>query len=90
MKDDVDKRTPSKLRAWFTLFWLLWIASFMIVEGWAIKDKRQGDTLSSHVWWSLSQVEDLGPFGKAGRAVLSAGIIGLFVWLVPHFTLGWW
>ena len=33
----------------FTVAWLVWIALFFVIEGWAIFGKADGATLSNHI-----------------------------------------
>jgi hypothetical protein len=65
----------------YTWAWILWILAFGVIEFAAIKDKREGDTLSEHVW------KVIGTKGKkdAGKWILRLGLAGLFAWLIPHF-----
>jgi hypothetical protein len=62
------------LRRRFSLAWLVWLASFAVLEGIALWRPEPGDTLSEHVFAFL----DGGP----ARYVLLGGFLS---WLVLHF-----
>jgi len=67
----------------YTIAWVLWILGFLAIEFLAIRDKRQGDTLSEHVW------EVIGTKHKGTKTIAMwiarLGLGALFVWLIPHF-----
>ena len=70
----------------YTIAWILWIVGFLAIEYAAVKDKRQGDTLSEHVWAVI------GTKTKTKTALMWTARIGLgtlFAWLIPHFFTGW-
>ncbi len=75
-----------KLNWKYTLGWILWIVGFGVLEYKALKDKREGDTLSEHVYKVIGT--------KAVKKswvnwVFRIGLGGLFAWLIPHFFTGW-
>lgn len=76
-----------KLNPKYTIAWILWIVGFAAIEYMAIKDKKEGDTLSEHVW----EVIGTDNKGKKTAAMWGARIVlGVgFAWLVPHFFTGW-
>jgi hypothetical protein len=72
--------------SWYTVAWLFWLGFFLLVEGKALFNKREGDTFSEFVW-KLFKVQDSRPtwLVVAGRIFL-----GLFLaWLLLHLTFGW-
>ena len=69
----------------WTVAWLLWIAMFLVIEGAAIWNKYEGDTLSEHVWNWFS-VKDKGKGWRARRVALLA----FLAWLTVHFITGGW
>ena len=72
-----------KLNPKYTAMWIAWILGFLAIEYAAIKDKRQGDTLSEHVW------KVIGTKHKGPKTALMwtarVGLGVLFAWLIPHF-----
>jgi hypothetical protein len=70
-----------------TLFWVVWLVLGGLVELVALARKDPNDTLSEHVW-SWLRVRDPRPTVPfvALRVVLG----GVLVWLIGHFTMGWW
>jgi hypothetical protein len=72
---------------WWTIGWVLWIAWFAIQEGAALIGKREGATLSEHVW------EWFNVFDKRPTALVVVGrglLVILGIWLAGHFGFGWW
>lgn len=67
----------------FTWLWLIWLGLFAAIEGAAIFNKQQGDTLSEHVW-SWFSIRDKGKGWRSRRFVLLA----FLAWLVAHFLTG--
>jgi hypothetical protein len=67
-----------------TVGWLAWIAAFVVLEGRALITKRQGDTLSEHVWKWFAIKDKNAKAGQARRAVLLMGL----AWLSAHFLTG--
>jgi len=71
----------------FTYWWAILGAAFLVLEGVAIRNDKRGDTLSEHVWKFLGvKGYKIPSFPWLRRGALA----GLFVWLIPHFFLGWW
>jgi hypothetical protein len=72
--------------SWYTWAWLLWLAWFLAVEGVALANKRDGDTLSEHVW-KWFHVRDPRP---TWLVVVGRIVLGLFLlWLCLHLVFGW-
>ena len=67
----------------YTVLWILWILMFAVIEGFALKDKAEGDTLSEHVWKWFS----IKKKGKGWRARRFA-LLAFLAWLVLHFLTG--
>lgn len=67
----------------YTVAWVLWILGFLAIEYAAIKDKKEGDTLSEHVWKVIGTKHK----GKKTAAMWAVriGLGALFVWVIPHF-----
>lgn len=71
----------------WTWAWLGWAAYFGIVEGMALTNSRDGDSLSEHVWWWLGYSEGVRqPTGwtRLRRFLLLAGL----TWLAVHLLTG--
>lgn len=70
----------------YTWAWIAWVLLFGVIEYAALKDKREGDTLTEHVR------QLIGTWGKKdlGNWIARVSLAGLFVWLVPHFFTGAW
>lgn len=70
----------------WTIAWLAWFAAFLLIEGWALFNRTEGDTLSEHVW-SWWHVHDRRP---TVLVVLARVPLALFLtWLLLHLTFGW-
>jgi hypothetical protein len=64
----------------FTWLWALWALAFFVFEGWAIKNKTRGDTLSEH-FRHYFRVK-----GKTGSFVF-LGMFGFFcAWFAAHIV----
>lgn len=72
------------MNAW-ALAWAGWLLAFLVLEGVALLNKRDGDTLSEQFWRAF-RVHDKRPTKPviAGRVLL--GLFGL--WLTIHMTFG--
>lgn len=74
------------MSAW-TVGWLLWLAWFLGLEGFALFNRQDGDTLSEHVW-KWFRVQDPRP---TGVTVALRGVLAVFLlWLAGHLVMGWW
>jgi hypothetical protein len=65
----------------WTFAWIIWIAEFIIIEGTALLNDRDNDTLSEHLrLWFRTDV-------KIGRTVwlLVSGIF--FGWFIVHIAV---
>lgn len=70
----------------WTLAWCGWLGAFLFIEGWALFNRTEGDTLSEHVW-SWWHVHDPRP---TVLVVLARIPLALFLlWLLVHLTFGW-
>lgn len=65
----------------WTWAWVLWGLAFAVIEGAALINKEQGDTLSEHLrkWFNTGS--------KAGRWawLVTAGVF--FAWFVTHIAV---
>lgn len=62
-----------KLNRGYSIAWAVWLAFFGVVEARAVVRKRQGDTLSEHVWYALR------------FPVMRFTFAGFWAWLTLHF-----
>lgn len=71
----------------WTVAWIAWIAAFAVIEGFALVNKKPGDTLSENVWrWFAVKGGSRPIWHWTGRLILLiAGI-----WLTGHLAFGWW
>ena len=70
----------------YSWLWVVWGLLFGVVEYKAIKNKKEGDTLSEHVWKLIGTDTP----GRNWHHWLFRGALGaLFIWLIPHFFTGW-
>lgn len=67
----------------FTVAWIIWILGFLVIEGIALANKAEGDTLSEHVWKYLL-VKRGAPYWRLRRFSLLA----FLAWLATHFLTG--
>ena len=65
-----------------TPYWLGWIAAFLLLEGYALKNTK-GGTLSSHVWRWFSIKER-----SKGWLLRRIALGGFVTWLAVHFMTG--
>jgi hypothetical protein len=78
----------------FTVAWLVWLLYFAVVEGIALFNSKDGDTLSEHVWaWFGTQrakpgqpVKDRTGWAQFRRFLL----VAFMAWLSTHFLTGGW
>lgn len=69
----------------FTIAWIIWIGMFLAIEGQALLNDREGDTLSEHVWKWFA-IKDKPRWYKLRRFALLA----FLAWLTTHFLTGGW
>ena len=66
----------------YSWLWGLWILLFGVIEWKAITNKKDGDTLSEHVWKLMGKRE----YQKQGLWLLWRIIVGGgLIWLILHF-----
>lgn len=72
--------------SWYLATWLFWLLFFLVVEGEALFNRRDGDTFSEFTW-RLFRVHDRRPtwLVVAGRVLLGTFLL----WLLLHLTFGW-
>lgn len=70
---------------WATWIWIALGAIVVLVEGIALLNKKEGDTLSEHVWTWLKVNNKSKRF-----TVWRFFVLAFMIWLTGHFTFGWW
>lgn len=69
----------------WVLWWCAWGLAFLVAEGAALLNKRDGDTLSEQFWRAFKVYDSRPtPLVVAGRVIL--GLFG--VWLTIHMVFG--
>ncbi len=67
----------------YTAGWIAWIGMFFAIEGAALFNKREGDTLSEHVWdWFAVKDKPTGYKWRRGA------LYTFLAWLTTHFVTG--
>ena len=74
--------------------WVIWLSltvgSFLALEIPALRNRREGDTLSEHVWRWL-KVRTARSDAGASFLILARVALGAFlIWLAGHLAMGWW
>jgi hypothetical protein len=72
------------------VFTVVWVAVFVVggvTELVALLNRRDGDTLSEHVW-RVFRVRDPRPTPVV--LILRGLMILVLIWLTGHFGMGWW
>ena len=66
----------------YTAAWVTWLAAFALVEGVALADKDQGDTLSEHVrkWFRTHT--------RGGKLAFAVAWLGFAGWFLVHILAG--
>ena len=67
----------------FTWLWVIWLAFFLVIEGFALARKDPDDTLSEHIW-KWFQIRDKPQQWTWRRIVLAL----FLVWLLIHMVAG--
>jgi hypothetical protein len=70
-----------------TWLWIGWLLAFAVIEGYALVSKREGDTLSEHVWaWFAigGEHREVTASVRLRRFILLA----FMAWLSLHFITG--
>lgn len=67
----------------WTWLWVIWLALFLVIEGFAIFNKAPDDTLSEHMW-KWFQIRNKPRQWTWRRIVLAL----FLVWLLFHMTVG--
>jgi hypothetical protein len=69
--------------SWFTIGWIGWGLYFAVLEGIALFNKGEGDTLSEHVWrWF-----DVDAHQWTAKRYL---LVAFMLWLSGHFIFRIW
>jgi hypothetical protein len=70
----------------WTVAWLVWLASFVVIEGAAFASGKTGASLSDHVWsWFRIRQGWRRPAVAVPRGVL----VLFLAWLLVHLSFGW-
>lgn len=77
----------------WTWAWLAWLAAFGVIEGKALANKRDGDTLSEHVWKWFGTARKAADGSEAGQPtgwvrLRRFGLLAGVCWLLAHFLSG--
>jgi len=67
----------------WTWLWLAWLLAFAVIEGAALANCTEGDTLSETVWHWAS-IRGKGTWWRVRRLLL----VSLLAWLCLHFLSG--
>lgn len=77
----------------WTYAWLAWLAAFAVIEGAALFNKKDGDTLSEHVWkWFATSKKAHAKEGteqpKGTVRIRRFALLAGMAWLTVHFLTG--
>lgn len=74
----------------FTALWLSWIGAFLVVEGVALFNKEEGDTLSEHVWrwFAVGDARHARPELNGWVRARRFALLAFMAWLSAHFLTG--
>jgi len=76
-----------KLNSKYTWLWIIWIAAFGVIEYAALKNKKEGRSLSAHVKKLIgTNTPGRNWENWLARIVLAGG----FIWVIPHFFTASW
>jgi hypothetical protein len=67
----------------FSILWIVWGTAFLVIEGTALFNKKNGDTLSEKTWKIF---DILGPRRLWWKRIV---LIVFLVWLLLHLSFGW-
>jgi hypothetical protein len=72
----------------YTIAWLAWLGAFVVIEGKALFNKAEGDTLSEHVWrwFKTGKMSNRTP--SAGVRIRRFTLLAFMAWLSVHFLTG--
>lgn len=70
----------------YTVAWLSWLGIFVVIEGTALFNKRDGDTFSDHIWSWFAVKDKTAKFWQLRRTVLLVSV----TWIAAHFLTGGW
>ena len=74
-----------KLNKTYTILWIVWILCFGVIEFAALKNKKEGDTLTEHV---RKLIGTNTPGRNWENWVARVALAGGVLWLIPHFFTG--
>lgn len=67
----------------YTAGWVAWLLMFVAIEGAALTNRREGDTLSEHVWRWFSIRRK-----SSGWRLRRFSLLAFLAWLVAHLLTG--
>lgn len=82
----------SKYEKLWERIWLIWLvvvaASFAILEGIGLVNRKKGDTLSENTrrWLGITPKKRM----TAGAIGLGVALVGFVIWFWPHIALEVW
>ena len=74
----------------FSWLWIGWLAIFAVIEGVALSNKKDGDTLSEHVWkwFAIGLNGQPKPPVTSGVRARRFILLAFMAWLSVHFLTG--
>lgn len=72
----------------WTVLWIVWLLTFLVIEGVALSRKEKNDTLSEHVWRWFSTAKGQKP--TRTTQVRRFLLLAFVIWLALHFMTGGW
>jgi hypothetical protein len=74
----------------YTLAWILWVAAFFAIEIPAIRNRREGDTLTEHLrkWFAVQSGS--GPGTGRWWRLRRLALLAALAWLVVHLLRPDW
>ncbi|MET9861973.1 hypothetical protein ABZY93_22150 [Streptomyces smyrnaeus] len=70
--------------------WVGWLGAFAAIEGTALLNSREGDTLSEHVWrwFGVGRNGEKRPEVTGWVRLRRFGLLAFMAWLSVHFVTG--
>jgi hypothetical protein len=72
----------------YTVAWLSWLGAFGVIEGMALFNKRDGDTLSEHVWRWFATGQGAPSEPSWSVRLRRFTLLAFMSWLSVHFLTG--
>ncbi|MEU6056973.1 hypothetical protein [Streptomyces sp. NPDC047097] len=71
--------------------WIVWLGAFCAIEGKALANRTEGDTLSEHIWTWFSTSRSAAAGQPSGWVRLRRfSLLAFLAWLLAHFLSGGW